>query len=60
MAIQAVNEGAFAFLQKPILSDALNTRIDEALADLTQRRQQNAHLAGLEKTAAEQRYRLEQ
>ncbi|MDP6698456.1 MAG: response regulator [Candidatus Latescibacteria bacterium] len=60
MAIQAVNEGAFAFLQKPILSDALNTRIDEALADLTQRRQQSAHLAGLEKTAAEQRHRLEQ
>ena len=60
MAIQAVNEGAFAFLQKTILSDALNTRIDEALADPTQRRQQNAHLAGLEKTAAEQRYRLEQ
>ena len=60
MAIQAVNEGAFAFLQKPILPDQLNTRIDEALNDLTRQRQQSARLEGLEKTAAEQRHRLEQ
>lgn len=60
MAIQAVNEGAFAFLQKPVLPNALDTSINEALSALTQRRQQHARLEDLEKTASEQRQRLEQ
>jgi signal transduction histidine kinase/CheY-like chemotaxis protein len=60
IAIQAVNEGAFAFLQKPILPNALDARLNEALSALTQRRQEHARLEGLEKTASEQRQRLEQ
>ena len=59
-AIQAVNEGAFAFLQKPILPNALNTRIDEVLDDLIRRHQQSAHLEGLEKNTAEQHRRAAQ
>ncbi len=59
MAIQAVNEGAFAFLQKPVLPDTLDASIGEALATLTQRRQQHARLKDLERAAQEQRKRLE-
>ena len=58
MAIQAVNAGAFAFLQKPILSTILSTRIDEALADLNQRRQENENLKQLEEITIKQRHRI--
>ena len=58
-AIQAVNNGAFAFLQKPVLADELSAKIDEAEHYLLQRLQQHAKIEDLEKTAAQQRRRLQ-
>ena len=52
MAILAINEGAFAFLQKPISPTTLDASINEAFTALTQRRQEQARLEELEKTTA--------
>jgi C4-dicarboxylate-specific signal transduction histidine kinase len=60
MAILAINEGAFAFLQKPISPTTLDASINEAFTALTQRRQEQARLEELEKTTAYQQQHLEQ
>lgn len=60
LAIKAVNEGAFAFLPKPILFADLNEKIDEALENLQEKRSVQKEIVLLQETAAEQQLRLEQ
>lgn len=60
LAIKAVNEGAFAFLTKPILFADLNSKIEEAFSSLQARRSVREEIITLQETAADQQLRLEQ
>jgi signal transduction histidine kinase/DNA-binding NarL/FixJ family response regulator len=60
LAIKAVNQGAFAFLQKPILAQTLNGKINEAFERVHDRLRVYARLANLEHTAQTRQERLEQ
>ena len=60
LAVKAVNEGAFAFLPKPILFADLNAKIEEAFAILQEKRSVKEEIVLLQETAAYQNLRLEQ
>jgi signal transduction histidine kinase/FixJ family two-component response regulator len=60
MAIQAVNRGAFALLQKPLDLMDLGLRLDEAFGVIRARREERERLRRLRETAQDQLLRLEQ
>ncbi|MFT5369270.1 MAG: signal transduction histidine kinase/FixJ family two-component response regulator [Candidatus Latescibacterota bacterium] len=60
LAIKAVNEGAFAFLPKPILFSELNTKIEEAFSFLVEKRSIREEIVSLQESAVDQQLRLEQ
>lgn len=60
LAIKAVNEGAFAFLPKPILFADLNAKIEEAFSSLQEKRSAQKDMLQLQETAADQQLRLAQ
>ena len=57
-ATQAVNEGAFAFLSKPILYADLTAKMDEALETLQSQREVQRELETLQHITADQQVRL--
>lgn len=58
LAVKAVNEGAFAFLPKPILFSDLNAKIEDAFEVLHKRRSVQEEIVLLQETAADQELRL--
>jgi DNA-binding NtrC family response regulator len=50
MAIRAVNQGAFAFLQKPLLADSLGEKIDDALLAIETRQNERTVVESLKQT----------
>ena len=59
LAAQAVNEGASAFLQKPIMFSELDAKIEEAYHSLLEHRQVQQELKTLQQTAEERQQQLE-
>ncbi|OGG45230.1 MAG: hypothetical protein A3F84_05845 [Candidatus Handelsmanbacteria bacterium RIFCSPLOWO2_12_FULL_64_10] len=58
-AIQSVNEGAFALLQKPVLIEDLGLKVDEAFQALRARREERAGVQRLRRAAHDRFVHLE-
>jgi signal transduction histidine kinase/FixJ family two-component response regulator len=60
LAIRAVNEGAFAFLPKPILFSELDAKIEDASSFIKEKRSDQDKILLLQEAAIDQQLRLEQ